>query len=231
MTLDEIKKYAEIIIPSIGPLSRIAIAGGEPTLHPQIFDVLDILMSKIRPLLEIPILFFSNGVGEKVSAVLAKMKERYSVYESEFVNRNRGTVKALNTSSYQIFLIRSKTQNYQIYIRGGGNHIPVFRASIDYMKEENILIKRCWLRDACGYGITSRGIFVCVARAPAISEVFELEPGFDHVPSLEEENTQLKNFCKYCSIPCENITKVAFSKTWENRLSALSLESLIKRVE
>jgi hypothetical protein len=224
MSLEEVEKYTDIIMPFVSPLSRIAIAGGEPTLHPQIFSVLDIILSKIRPLLRVPILFFSNGVGEKVSTAIIEMKNKYSVRESDLINRKRGSIRILCESPDQIFLVRSKVDNAQAYARGESDHMPIFRAAIDYMNEEDIFKKECWLKDVCGYGITSRGIFICAARAAAISEVFELEYGFNHMPSLEEESNQLKSLCKYCSMPCENLTEVSSSKTWEERLSQLRTE-------
>lgn len=78
--LDEIEKMLDILVASEGEPDLVQISGGEPTIHPQILDILRLAQSKpIRHLM-----LNTNGLriaqDPDFVAELAKMKEGFEVY-------------------------------------------------------------------------------------------------------------------------------------------------------
>lgn len=189
MTLKRFEKYVDELVPHITSRSNIRIGGGEPTLYPQIFEALEIVMKKIRPLLEIPIVFLTNGVGE--NKVLQKIKEKYDTYDNSFIPLHSLLTKP---STKQLCINPSKARNTDAYIKM--KHVSIYRAPIDLLPlHNNDWSKECPCKKYIF--ITPNGVFVCPI-GPMMATIFKFGNGENHLLSLDEERSQKEKFCKYC---------------------------------
>ena len=213
MSLEQIRDYAIKIIPYLNPQSRISIVGGEPTIHPQFFDVLNLLLEIIRPHLSIPIFLLSSGVGDIVIEKLTQIKKQYTTYEAP--------LRLAHSYFYSSLIVRES--NIQFYIINSKGYLgidkyvekyyqPIFRAAKDFISEYNYS-EICMDKKSCGYGVTPYGIYIC-AMAATISRIFKLGNGFNHIPSFEEEKKQANSVCQYCSVPCQGLVGPDISKSY-----------------
>jgi hypothetical protein len=220
MSIELMRKYSHIIYDHIEPLSRIAITGGEPTLHPQFFDILDIAANILRSKMKIPILILSNGVGEKVNSILSEVRKRYTTLDSptpEISPNDFVLHMSTKKQTEQFYIVCSKNRNTSLFV--SQMHKPIFRAAIDFFPKKEDFYKTCWVTGVCGYDLTPYGIFACTAAPVAISTIFKLDAlRFDHFPTEEEAERQLKQLCKYCSVPCQQILSPIISPTYEKQL-------------
>jgi hypothetical protein len=209
MSVSQLEKYIVAVLPHISSVSRINILGGEPTLHPQIFEVLDLLVKILRPKLSFPMNIVSNGVGERVNSILEEIRKRYNTYD------NSRSITMINPysvakSNKDFCIVRSKFYNQKVV---ESRHHPNLRGLIDY--KDDINIDYCWVQDNCGYNISPYGIYIC-SMAIAISRIFKLGEGLDHFPTPEELLNQKKKMCKYCHIKCIPLPpSPAISKSFE----------------
>lgn len=211
MSLDMIKKYFTLMSEQVHPFSRIAILGGEPTLHPQFLEILNLASIILLPKLKVPILIISNGVSDYTRNILDEVKKIYYTVTTSCSNCVTGfRILKPQKNLAQFCLIYSK-------YKAEYKHQSIFRASIDLISPENF--KRCWIRRDAGSGFTPYGIFPCAGPAVAISTIFNLSNvGLDHIPSEEEDIIQRYQICKYCYIPCEKCISTDITKTYEQQL-------------
>ena len=184
MTLDQVDRYIELMRPHITTGTKLNVSGGEPTLHPQIFEILDKLTTMSRPRPTICLL--TNAHGDKVLKVLEEINKRY-VRDAHLI--------------YPPLLGR----RYKTDLSKPFWHTPCFRAPIDYPEElkrhfpstSYELSDNCYEKQNCGYGLTPFGVFLCQGAA-AIAYLFHLDIGLDYIPP-EEEIARLQNIvCSYC---------------------------------
>ena len=212
ISIKKFKEYIHIIKPYVSIDSGIRISGGEPTLHPQIFDILDILLKEIRPKMRLPISICSNGVGADVNTILNKIRDKYSTLDTPLLILNPTLQKS---ASFDFNIITSKNFDPE-YVKK--YHKPIFQAIMDIQPNINIEdivkdncdLKRCTcgldtsihyecvIKKLCGTAITPYGLFIC-AFASTISSIFKLGSGIiDSMITLEEEKNQIRKYCKYC---------------------------------
>ena len=80
MSLEQINKFIDESIKQGRKWKIITIVGGEPTLHPQIFDILQqLLLYKKCFSRDAKIRIFSNGAGEKVNSILSKIPQEIMI--------------------------------------------------------------------------------------------------------------------------------------------------------
>ena len=200
LSIKTVREYIPEILSYLKskPQSTLCLAGGEPTLHPQFFEILDLLLLEVRPEIKLPIVVVTNGVGE-AAKILDEIKRRFNTASSE--NLEVELIDTLVNPNVQVELIISKARKL-----GNLRHHPIFRAPIDlypHLKEieNDDFYKTCFLRKTCGsVFITPYGVYICLSAAPLISTIFKLGQGLDHFPSPEEEHKQGQRFCRYCWI-------------------------------
>jgi hypothetical protein len=222
MSLEQVRRYALATAPLISAQSRINIVGGEPTLHPQIFEVLDILVEVIRPRMKIPIQFFSSGIGSKVNQVLGQIRQRYITQSAPFypVYNYAWASLVIRESHIQFYVINTKG-SFATHIKDYINkyHIPIFRAAQDLLPYCKDYVSLCKDKLCYGYSLSPYGIYIC-SVASTISRIFKLGEGLDHIPSTEEDKEQVDRLCHLCAVPCSKIPGPDITKSYEEAIEA-----------
>jgi hypothetical protein len=216
LSLDSIKKYIGQILPKIKRHTNIRISGGEPTLHSQIFEIIEFFIKVVRPAIDIPVVLVSNGVGEKVNEVLQKIRKIYDTYDNPFLSNKASMI---HPSDKQLCIVPSKANGWEKYVET--HHKPIFLAPEDLLRKPSGSgwSEKCPQKNSVS--ITPHGVFVCCGSSRLISTLFKLGSGENHLLSQEEENIQREKFCKYCSYLCHSIdyTRIKeVSKSYEKAI-------------
>ncbi len=148
---------------------RIRLLGGEPTLHPRFFEILDLLEAHRRrhhPAMRIVVC--TNGTGRAVHRVLARLPAAVAV---------KNTSKGPGAPLFRPF-----------------NRAPV-DSPWHWFSD---FASGCRILEECGLGLTPGGYYAC-AVAGAIDRVFALHLGRLHLPpSGDELLDQREAFCPLC---------------------------------
>jgi hypothetical protein len=133
MSVDQIAKFVEESINLEWRWNRITIIGGEPTLHPSFFEIVNIL-SGYRPHSSgAKFWMYSNGYGARVKKVLSSVPS---------------WIKVLNTN---------KTRMNPLF--SAYNVAPI---DIEEYKSADFS-KACCITEICGLGLTRYGYYPCGA--------------------------------------------------------------------
>jgi hypothetical protein len=148
---------------------RIRILGGEPTLHPAIFEIVDLFLEyrdRINP--DVRLVLCTNGHGPFVKAVLKKLP-------SDIIRKS--TEKKSYTNLFR----------------------PFNRAPMDCVAHRfSDFSSGCRIIEDCGLGLTPQGYYIC-AIAGAIDRVFGIGLGRTTLPSKTDLLLdQCRNFCPLC---------------------------------
>jgi len=81
VSLENVEKFVKDLIDLNVRMRRVSITGGEPTLHPLFFDVIDIL-KKYKDFNDDRILLRTNGWGEEVLEIIAKLPSWVGIDDS-----------------------------------------------------------------------------------------------------------------------------------------------------
>jgi len=135
MSVKQIEKFINESIDLKWNWKNIRILGGEPTLHPQLFEILKVLKKykEFYPRSNIQIV--TNGFGKKVNEILRKLPLWLNI---------ENTAKK---SSRQTF--------------GSYNVAPI---DLDKYKNSDFT-RACNVTEACGVGLTRYGYYICGAGA------------------------------------------------------------------
>jgi len=169
MSVEQIQKFIKESVDNNVKWERIRVMGGEPTLHPDIFEILNLLLEYKRnysPGTRIELC--TNGFGKFVNDVLSKVPK-----EIEVVN----TSKESEVQPFYLFNLAPKDSlryRYADYTNG------------------------CQVISVDGMGLTPYGYYPC-AVAGGIDRIFGFDIGRKKLPSDDDEmRDQLEVFCKLC---------------------------------
>lgn len=148
----------------------VRLLGGEPTLHPEFFDILDALRAyRDAHLPDMVIEVISNGHGPRVNAVLEKIP---------------ADIKLTNTA---------KLSNDQP-IHHAFNRAPCDRP--EHAKSD--FSNGCFVAEYSGTGLTPMGYYHC-AVAGGIDRIFRQELGRDTLPASDDEmRAEMAELCRLC---------------------------------
>jgi len=191
MSLEQIEKFIKESFDLNWQWDRIILIGGEPTVHPHFFQVLDIVKRYKDRYPNCVIEVATNGCGSKVNEVLAQMPDWVFVRNSK-----KQSIKH-NFSSYNIAPIDLKRYQKADFGRG------------------------CWITTTCGLGLTRHGYYPCGAGGSldriygfgvGLKHLESVTP--------EALQAQLKTLCKYCGHfkDNDNVAKVdseTVSPSWK----------------
>jgi hypothetical protein len=148
---------------------RIRLLGGEPTLHSQIFDIIDILISyqsQYNP--SVRLVLGTNFFGNQVHQVLKSMPNTIKV---------KSTLKSSRVNLFKPFNVAPVD--------------TVFNRFSDYTCG-------CRIIEECGVGLTPSGYYMC-AIAGGIDRIFRYNLGRKEIPDASDNlRDQMSAFCRLC---------------------------------
>jgi hypothetical protein len=170
MSLEQIKKFVDESIELKKRWKAIHILGGEPTLHPQFFEVLDVLKCYKDPNHDCFIEVWTNGYGSRVNGILSKLPSWIKI-----VNSKKDPKIIPKFSSYNVAPIDLEEYKHNNFARG------------------------CWITEICGISLTRYGYYACGAGA-AVDRVFGFDIGIKKLSEVKKTvlRNQMKLLCRYC---------------------------------
>ena len=174
INLEQINQFIEESVHGGHRWEGIRLLGGEPTLHPDFFAILDAIReyrTTHRPKLRIIVV--SNGYNERTRSILEKIP---------------GDVCVENTS---------KISGVQI------DFAPFNNAPRDYAEHVRSDFRNgCWITQGLGMGLTPHGYYHC-AIAGGIDRIFNFNLGRQSIPpSGDPLHEQFEALCALCGHFC-----------------------------
>lgn len=200
MTVEQIEKFVKQSIEKDVRWKNIRLLGGEPTLHPNIEKIVQILLEyKEQYSKDCNITVVSNGSGEFVNSVLDRLESKYDI---EIQNSN-------------------KISDIQI------GFSPVNQAPIDMKEYKNMdFTKGCWIPTVCGIALDMNGFYPCSASA-AIARVSGNDIGRKEVPTSNDNMEDIfQSTCCLCGHYYNEINN-EFTKEEANQGNLEELEKVI----
>lgn len=175
---------------------KIGVLGGEPLIHPELEEILDILLSykqNFSPATEMQIT--TNGYGKKVISQFSKIPKGISL-----VNTRKTT---------------PRQEHFEPF-----NRAPIDQWRFVFSNYQNC----CSTTSDCGLGLNTYGFYPC-GVAGSIDRVMGFDIGLKKLPVRSEELSPLKlTLCKYCGHFCsrhyilpeyrKKLTGTPMSKSW-----------------
>ena len=189
MSVAQIKKFVAESIGAGRRWARIRILGGEPTLHPQFFEILEVLIRYKREYSpETVLMVVTNGFGEKVQAVIARLPPEI-VLENTKKRSARNMFDSFNVAPVDL---------------------PEYKG-VDYTNA-------CHACSMFAIALTRYGYYPCGAGA-GIDRVFGFNIGKKTLPPVTDGmQDQLSVLCRYCGHFKHHIQgtdKEQFSPVWQ----------------
>ena len=170
MTVQQIKKFIKESIEQNRKWEHIRVLGGEPTLYPKIFEILNLLLNykkNFSP--NTKVVLVTNGFGPKVNNILSKIPDKISI-------ENSRKSSSIQPNFVSINIAPTDLKEYK---------------DIDYSNG-------CWVTNVCGIGLSPYGYYPCLTAA-SIDRVFGFDTGRKRLPSSDDSmRDQLRLLCKYC---------------------------------
>lgn len=173
MTIEQIRKVLNESLSMTQPYKEIRVLGGEPTLHPQISNIVVMLDWYRSQVTESSISIWTHGHGEHVKQELENLPA----------------------------WMRIRVSHKELKI-GGDEFEPFLVAPIDYSSiypgDYNKGCKQI-APGKCGIGVSLYGIYVCPV-ASAIDRVLGLDIGIKNLTEISSVKfrEQCDQLCRYC---------------------------------
>jgi hypothetical protein len=170
MTIPQVEKFVRESVAADKRWARIRFMGGEPMLHGDIFEIVEVLDNYRReqsPATNIEIA--TNGFGDEVNDRLRRIPEGVRVVNSRKTNRYQEKFDRFNLApcdKWYYFLT-------------------------DF-------VNACWVTRMVGFGLNRYGYYHCAA-AGSIDRVLGFDMGIKKLPGeVSAFDGQKRNLCKYC---------------------------------
>jgi sulfatase maturation enzyme AslB (radical SAM superfamily) len=194
MTLEQVEKFVKESLNLKWRWKNIRITGGEPTLHPQLFKVLEAIKKYKEFYPQSKITIVTNGYGEKVKTVLKKLPFWLKIENS---HKDSPRQKFISFNIAPIDLKKFK---------------------------KDFFLKACEVTENCGLGLTRYGYYICATGGAGLDRVFGFDTGIKKLSeltdsSLKKQRRILCRYCGYYKIKDSNekknwINKEKMSPTW-----------------
>jgi wyosine [tRNA(Phe)-imidazoG37] synthetase (radical SAM superfamily) len=155
------------------PFTKIHILGGEPTLHPDLFKVLQVINSYREKIKNTEIKLWSNGQGEKINQTLCLLPNWVEVKITPKSN-------PFGNNNFEAFLAAPIDYKHL--------HIGDYENGCSNIQANK-----------CGVGVNKNGFYVCPV-AGAIDYVKKFGLGINNLKNLNNETfkKQCSQLCMYC---------------------------------
>lgn len=176
---------------------RINISGGEPTLHTDILEIVNILVQYRS--------FFSP-------------KTHIQIVTNGFNNHTRNIIKQVEN---KILVVNSKKTKSKKDIKGFDPHF-ICPKEIGRMANRSLLC--CEKPYECGFCLDYQGYFICHFGATICMNFPDVRPRA-RITDLTPKNVleDIKNFCCYCGHVCnQDLPNGVLSNSWKKRIKLLS---------
>jgi len=175
MSFVQIRDFVEQSISAQKEWNLINILGGEPTLHPNFFDIIEYIHSQyiVKNYPKTVLQIVSNGFTEKTRSLLDKAKR----FEKVIID-------------YASFKTNPKIDYFTQF-----NLAPID----DELFKDSDFSKGCWVTSYCGIGLNAKGYYAC-GVAGSIDRVIGLKKGINALKDITDAKlkTQLNEFCRFC---------------------------------
>lgn len=191
MTVEQIRKFLEDSIADNICWERINIVGGEPTLHPDLLEIINMIRKwRLDHAPGASIRLITNGYGNKVKKVLRLIPDDIIILNSNKDSREQ-LFDAFNIAPSDQFIYKFAD------FRNG-----------------------CHIAPESGIGLSPHGYYPC-GPAGAIDRVFGFDIGREKLPAHDDDlYEQLKKLCRLCGhFDRRNDIKVNYpvmSKRWKD---------------
>ncbi len=172
MSVRQIEKFIIESIETKRKWKQIKILGGEPTLHPDLHDILNLLLKYKKSHSPSTIIQIStNGFGPAVENVLSKISKRIEIINSKKKSQVQSNFLSINIA-------------------------PKDMAGYEFCDFTN----GCWVTNIMGLGLSSSGYYHCVVGA-SIDRVFGFDIGRMNLPQVTDKLIDQKSIlCGFCGL-------------------------------
>jgi hypothetical protein len=170
MTVEQIQRFVDESVAANSRWGRIRLLGGEPTVHKQFFEILDVVRAyRDQHSPDTVIEVITNGHGDKVNAAIARIPADVAIN-----NTSKETKVQPHFGSFNI----------------APKDVPSY-ADADYRNG-------CWVIENCGFGLGPNGYYPC-AVAGGIDRIYGWDLGRKSLPVVTDGmDDLLEKFCQHC---------------------------------
>ena len=171
MTVRQVEKFVQESITMDKRWAHIHLTGGEALLHPDIFEILEVMDNYRRERSPDTVVeLLTNGYGTVVNNRLRKVPGNIKVINSRKTNsRRQGQFDAFNLAPCDQW----------------------YNFMTDY-------VNGCWVTQIMGCGLNRYGYYPCIV-AGAIDRVFGFDIGIKQLPVQRSAfDEQKRRLCRYC---------------------------------
>lgn len=171
MTLDQVEKFVRENVETRKTWDYIRLMGGEPTLHPDFLEVLDIMRAYRK----------AHAPRTRLGIITAHTTEE---------------MRRMYGDDLGGFIIESAPKDHE-FVKG---HFYAFNAApVDLPRLRRLDFSNgCWVTQFCGMGLNRYGYYIC-GNGAGIDRVFGFDVGRKRMPGPGDEMTeQLQRLCMYC---------------------------------
>jgi len=181
MTISQIEKFIKESIDNNKIWSKITILGGEPTLHPDVYEICRLLCGNIKKISSNNLEILSNRSTELIRNTADKLLYDFGVKQYRLAKPKYGIPE--DTNVFRLFYNAPKDSNF-------------------ILNSENF---NCFALNDCQMALNKYGYFPVNACA-TIDALFKLGVGIKHLKDLTQENVwnQQKHLCKFCGFASSN---------------------------